>query len=86
MRKLVLVANQNYENIEKKCKNLERNRKIFKQQRSSPEITSKSQITYKRSSCSPAISERSNLSSMKGSFEDNYRKLVLRTLKSKAIR
>lgn len=55
-------------------------------QRSSPEITSRSQIGSKKSPCSPAISERSNVSANKGAFEDNYKKLVLRTLKIKAIR
>jgi hypothetical protein len=89
MRKLVLVANNNYENIERKWKNLEKSSKgtgeRFREQRSSPEITSKSQVTNKKSPRSPSISERTNVMA-KGSIEDNYRKMILKTLKSRPIR
>ena len=71
MRKLVLVANENYESLERKCRGLEQENRITlrdRKQRSSPEISSMTS-RKKKSSISPSVSDRSNLSARKSEVE-----------------
>ena len=75
--------------MEKECKHLSTQNKIldsFREQRNSPELSSRSTIYNKKCSFSPSISEKSNVSAKKADSDENYRRLVLRTLKNKAIR
>lgn len=75
--------------MEKECKHLSTQNKIldsFREQRNSSELSSRSTIYNKKSSFSPSISEKSNVSAKKADSDENYRRLVLRTLKNKAIR
>lgn len=58
----------------------------FREQRNSPVLSSRSTIYNKKCSFSPSISEKSNVSAKKADSDENYRRLVLRTLKNKAIR